>query len=181
MFEWFKRRRVPGGDDSERFPTIERLPTVRFDASLVSHSVKADLQQAVRSLAELNPGEVERVYSAALCAIESGGAQDVLYQALIPIEGMKSRRANEITRWLCNRASSMVESQRQLNLGINSAKWRIAGAPCGSAQQSASHEAANGKTFAIHKGMFLDGRWTWPGREEGCSCTSQPLIPGIDA
>jgi hypothetical protein len=38
---------------------------------------------------------------------------------------------------------------------------------------------ANGKLFEISTGMFLNGKWTWPGVEPGCRCISKSVIPGF--
>jgi hypothetical protein len=47
-------------------------------------------------------------------------------------------------------------------------------------EQDAAHKSANGKFFLISEGMFLSGKWTWPGREEGCRCVSKSMIAGFD-
>jgi len=39
--------------------------------------------------------------------------------------------------------------------------------------------AANGKEYDVDKGMWLEQRWTWPGREINCRCVSRSIIPGL--
>jgi hypothetical protein len=75
------------------------------------------------------------------------------------------------------------------SLGITHAIWMYANAPCmihlsypmpGEVQQDAAHCAANGKKYEIAKGLFVDGKWTWPGLEVGCKCTARSVIPGLE-
>jgi hypothetical protein len=47
-------------------------------------------------------------------------------------------------------------------------------------QRDAAHCAANGKRYEISKGLFVDGKWTWPGVDEGCKCVSRSIIPGLE-
>ena len=58
--------------------------------------------------------------------------------------------------------------------------WLYSGAPCGDAEQDEAHRAANGKPYSANNGMLLNGKWTRPGREEGCKCVSKSLIEGLD-
>ena len=44
-------------------------------------------------------------------------------------------------------------------------------------QQDSAHRAANGKRYEISKGLFVDGKWTWPGVEEGCKCLARAVLP----
>jgi hypothetical protein len=31
------------------------------------------------------------------------------------------------------------------------------------------------------KGLFVDGKWTWLGAEEGCKCSSRSVLPCSEA
>lgn len=102
--------------------------------------------------------------------------------------GVAQWRAGAISRFLVNRVNSVLDAERQLSLGITEATWMYSGAPCIDPReewtdayraQDAAHKAANGKRFKIRKGMYVDGRWTWPGREEGCKCVSRRMIKGF--
>jgi hypothetical protein len=92
------------------------------------------------------------------------------------IDGMTKRRAAEIAGILNNKATALMQRTRQVALGITQAKWLYSGAPCKlnpksslapDERQDAAHKTANGKLFDVGKGMFLDGKWTWPGVEPG--------------
>jgi len=86
--------------------------------------------------------------------------------------------------------STYVMHQRQLarwrELGITHAIWLYANAPCiedpshataADVQRDAAHCSANGKKYEISKGLFVDGKWTWPGVEEWCKCWARPVLP----
>lgn len=85
-----------------------------------------------------------------------------------------------------SREQALSNQNRQLELGISEATWLYSGAPCyidpkkPQGGQDACHKAANGKRFKIAEGMFLDGKWTWPGHENGCRCVSRSIIPELD-
>jgi len=90
--------------------------------------------------------------------------------------------------------SSYVIHQRQLarwrELGITHAIWLYANAPCmedpshataANVQRDAAHCSVNGKRYEISKGLFVDGKWTWPGVEEGCKCVARAVLPQLEA
>jgi hypothetical protein len=166
------------------------IPTVKFDASRVTEAVKADIRQNIIRLEEIDRNHFDRVYEAALRSISAGRDLRVLYNALIEmkISGMTKRRAADIALLLNNKATALMDRERLESLGIKHALWVYSGAPCEinpkeptgqESQQNAAHKAANGKSFDVSKGMFLDGKWTWPGVEPGCRCMSRPVVPGL--
>lgn len=166
------------------------IPTVKFDASRVTETVKADLRKNIMLLGEIDKNNFEQVYDAALRSISAGGDLQVLYNVLMQmnINGMTKQRAAEIARLLNNKATAIMQRTRQESLGIMQAKWLYSGAPCKinrknptdqENRQDAAHRAANGKPFDVSKGMFVDGKWTWPGVEPGCRCVSKSIVPGF--
>jgi hypothetical protein len=157
------------------------VPTVKFDPARVTETVKADLRQKIKSINEVSAADFEMIYDAALRSISAGGALHILYQALMTIEGIGKRRAREISLSLNNKATALIQTEQQRRLGIKYAVWMYSGAPCGGAEQDAAHKAADGKPFLVNEGLFLNGRWTWPGREDGCKCFSMPVLPGAFA
>lgn len=180
IFGWFSK----GG---EPLPSKPTLPTVRFDSSRVKDHVKADLWASIQEFEDLPLGSEQAVYDAALRSIMKGRAFDILSRALVAMDVHKSRAA-EITTLLHNRATAMMALDRQLALGITEGKWLYSGAPCYSTRrpspadlrQDAAHKAANGKVFALTTGLVIDGRATHPGREPGCKCMANSVIPGFD-
>ena len=155
------------------------IPTVKFDPNKVTKRVRADLRQNINAIPELKAYSIEGIFDAALLSISKGRALNILYDALLSLEGMNPARAGEISRSLNNKATALIQAEEQERLGIDYAYWLYSGAPCGDAIQDAAHKAANGQTYPICKGMFLNGKWTLPGRDEGCKCVSRSLIPGF--
>jgi hypothetical protein len=85
-----------------------------------------------------------------------------------------------------SRERALSRRNHQMELGVTEAIWLYSGAPCDidpknpQGNQDASHKAANGNRFKIAEGMFLDGKWTWPGHEDGCRCVSRAVIPALE-
>ncbi|MGA3304593.1 MAG: hypothetical protein ABSC26_01145 [Stellaceae bacterium] len=156
----------------------KEIPTVSFDATKVTETVKTDLNQNLQAIQEIPSGDFEAIYDAALRSISVGRALDVLYQALMTLDGMSKRRAKEISLSLNNKATALMNAEQQERLGIKYAIWCYSGAPCG--ERDSTHKAANGKPYLVSKGMHLNGRWTRPGREDGCKCVSRSMIAGFD-
>jgi hypothetical protein len=176
---------------NEAWPSMDQVAVrfnplaIAFDPARVSETVKADLRQNIKLVAEVGVDDVDMIYGAALHSILSGGDLHTLFRVLMTIDGMGERRAEDLSRSLNNKASALIQAERYEQLGIKYAIWRYSGAPCGSqdprdvagAEQDTSHKAADGKPYLTSKGMLLNGRWTWPGREDGCKCFSTPILP----
>jgi hypothetical protein len=166
------------------------IPTVKFDVSRVTDTVKANIRENIALLEEIDREHLDQVYDAALRSISAGRDLSILYKALMQmnIDGMTKGRAAEIARILNNKATALIQKEQQESLGIKSAVWLYSGAPCllnhklpadWEKRQDAAHRNANGKPYDVNKGMFLDGKWTWPGVEPGCRCVSKSVVRGF--
>ena len=169
-------------------PNLQTLPTVKFDASTVNESVKADLRRSINSLPDLQKKHTQQIYEAVLRSILAGRDLHLAFTAIMAIDGMSEERAAEISRSLNDRATALIGRERQASLGITQAKWMYSNAPCmrdpnhptaADVQRDSAHRSANGKHYEIGKGLFVDGKWTWPGVEEGCKCSSRAILPGL--
>jgi hypothetical protein len=170
---------------------MEAMPTIKFDPSVVTKSVKADLRRNVELLAGAEKKHVENIYELALRSIV--GRRDFYSFCTemmdMHIKGMTRSKAAEIGTSLANKAGAVTDKERQASLGITHAKWLYANAPfmrdpshpsAEEVQQDAAHRAANGKRYEVSKGLFVDGKWTWPGVEEDCKCVSRSILPGLE-
>jgi len=162
------------------------MPTVKFGASLVTKGVKANLRRNIESLPDLGKKHRRVVYNVALRSIKAGRDLHMLATALVSIAGMSNGRAGEVALSLHNKATAEIERDRSVSLGITHATWLYGNAPCmknpfkptdAETRQDAAHKEANGKRYEVRKGLFLDGKWTWPGMEEGCKCVSRIVLP----
>jgi hypothetical protein len=177
-----------GGDKHERiFPNVSvaepvrRVPTVKFDPARVTDAIKEDIRESVSKIKDFGEPHFDCIYEAALRSVSRGMDAAALFNAIMDLQlpAMTKRRAGEISININRRAKALVDRNEQMAIGIKYATWNYSGAPC-HPRQDAAHRAANGKRYAIAKGMPLHGRRTMPGREEGCKCFSRPIIPGVD-
>ena len=152
--------------------------TVKFDPGLWTETVKADLRKNVKALEGVEPGDVDAIYEAALGAFRDGFNLHNFSQAVVAM-GISRKRAKEIGLNLSSKANALMWAERMEKVGIKYAIWKYANVPCGDPVQDFAHKAVNGKTFLVSKGMLVNGKWTLPGRENGCKCVSRALIPGV--
>ena len=180
FFETLKRL---GHKSTEAAEPTHTIPTVGFDASRVTDAIKDDIWKNILVL-EIDKQYVDRVYDAAIRSISAGRDLGMLHDTLMQLNigGMTKRRAGEIALFLNNRATALMNSERQGSLRIRQALWLYSGAPCEidpkkPTGQDAAHRAANGKSFDVSKGMLLNGKWTRPGAEDGCKCSPRSISP----
>jgi hypothetical protein len=131
----------------------------------------------LKSLEELQPEQREGVYLNYAVWKLLGGVGP-------KIDGI---RVVEIMRSLDKKRTEQSNRERQTSLGITHAIWICSnGGPCmrdpshptaADVQQDSAHRAANGTKYEIAKGLLVDGKWTWPGFEEWCSCMSRSVLP----
>lgn len=165
---------------SQSAPGLPTTPTVKLHLSTLSESVKSNLRRNIELIDDLGKKDVQHIYEAAL------RDSHVLFAALMTVEGMSKGRAAEIALSLHSKAKAQTDRERQASLGITAAIWLYSNAPCmrnpshpapEEVQQDTAHRMANGKRFEITKGLFVDGKWTWPGVEDECRCFSRAILP----
>ncbi|MDB5777600.1 MAG: putative phage head morphosis protein [Herbaspirillum sp.] len=128
----------------------------------------------IRSIASQHLSDVEGMV---MRSVSAGRDLGTLSQELAARYGVTKRRAAFIARDQNNKATANITRVRQDGLGITEAQWIHSH---GGAHPRPSHVAAAKKRYAIKEGMYLDGKWTWPGVEPGCRCISRSVIPGLD-
>jgi SPP1 gp7 family putative phage head morphogenesis protein len=92
--------------------------------------------------------------------------------------GVSKRRAAFIARDQTNKATAVITRARQQEIGITQALWTHSSA---GKHPRPEHVAADGKPYDVAKGMWLEGKWTWPGHEINCRCISRSIVPGFFA
>lgn len=167
-----------------------KVPTVKFDTERVTEAVKVDLKNNIKKIKEFDESSFEKIYEAALQSVSRGRDLGVLAAAIMDLKlpAMTKRRAGEIALSLNNKATALMSRDQGMSKGIKYGIWSYSGAPCQinpkkpsakDIRQDAAHKAADGKRYELAKGMRLNGKFTTPGREEGCRCASRAIIPGI--
>ena len=118
---WFRRllqlSAEPTEDKKDYSPSVryamEAMPTIKFDPSVVTKSVKADLRRNVELLAGVEKKHVKQIYELALRSIV--GRRDFHSFCTevmdMHIEGMTRSKAAEIGRSLANKAGAVIEQR----------------------------------------------------------------------
>jgi len=97
-----------------------------------------------------------------------------MVKAIRAIYPVTVKRAGFIARDQSNKLNAATVRARQLDLGLTQGKWMHSHA---GHKPRPSHLAADGKTFELAKGMFLDGEWVLPGEKPNCRCSWRIVIP----
>lgn len=85
-----------------------------------------------------------------------------------------AKRANFIARDQSNKLTAATNRTRKLELGLTQAVWKHSHA---GKKPRPEHVKADGKVYDVAKGMFLEGKWTWPGYEINCRCSDRAVLP----
>lgn len=164
--------------------TLER--GIKGEGFAVKFTMTESMREAYQAVIGENVGLIKSIASEHLTQVEGLVMRSVargrdlgsLTKELQVRYGVTKRRAALIARDQNNKATSTLTAARQKTLGITEAIWKHSHA--GKVPRP-SHLTANGKTFQLDKGLYLDGKWVMPGEEINCRCTWQPVIPGFDA
>ena len=124
----------------------------------------------IRSIPEKYFTEVEGLV---MRSVARGRDLSFLTEELQKRYGITRRRAALIARDQNAKATSVMQSARQMSLGITHGIWRHSHA---GKEPRQSHVKADGKKFDLSKGMYLDDKWVMPGEEINCRCTWSPVL-----
>lgn len=141
----------------------------------VNNTVQAAIAENVNLIKSISDQYYTQVEGIVLRGVSRG--QDVARIA----EDLEHRlhverdRARTIARDQTNKATASIGRTRMLDAGITTAIWRHSGR---SKNPRPSHVAADGLEFDLRQGLFIDGKWVFPGEEINCGCRAQPVISG---
>lgn len=151
--------------------------TVRLEQSAglrdVLHATVSENVSLIRSIPQQHLAEVE---SLVMRSVARGRDLATLTKDLEARYGITRRRAAFIARDQNSKATSAADHARRMDLGLKESVWMHSH---GGKHPRPSHVAADGKTYETAKGMFIDGRWTFPGEDPNCRCVSRAVVPGI--
>ena len=146
---------------------FKMTPAVRdaFNASLAENVglIKSIPQKYLQQV----EGIVMRSYSA-------GADLHSMFTQLKKLYPMTNRRASLIARDQSNKANSVINKARRMELGIKEAIWMHSNA--GKVPRPA-HVAANGRKFKVAEGCLISGEYIQPGEKINCRCTSRAVLP----
>lgn len=152
--------------------------TVEFKLSRAANdALQAVMTENVGLIKSIASEHLSDVEGLVMRSVARGRDLGTLTDELSERYGVTRRRAAFIARDQNNKATSVITSVRQRGLGIKLARWRhsLAGA-----HPRNAHQAVDGKTYDVTKGMLIDGRYVFPGEDPNCRCTSQSVIPGLE-
>lgn len=151
--------------------------TVEFHTTrAVNDILQATITENVGLIRSIAQEHLSAVEGMVMRSVTAGRDLKTLTDELQTRFGVTRRRAAFIARDQNNKATSAIQRARQTELGITQAIWLHSGA---GKHPRPEHVAANGKVYDVAKGMYLDGKWTFPGMEPNCRCCSRAVIPGF--
>jgi SPP1 gp7 family putative phage head morphogenesis protein len=152
--------------------------TVEFKMTAATNDVyQATIGENVGLIKSIAQEHLSDVEGLVMRSVTQGRDLGQLTEELAKRYDITKRRAALIARDQNNKATATINKARQRQLGITQAKWMHSHA---GKHPRPSHVAANGKTYDIDKGMYLDGEWLLPGQAINCRCTSKSIIPGLE-
>lgn len=154
--------------------------TVRFKMTRAMN----DAYQAVRaenvSLIKSIPTQyLAQVEQAVMRSVAAGRDMGSLVKEMTERFDVTKRRAALIARDQNNKATSVMQRARQLQLGITKGRWIHS---AGGREPRPEHVAFSGKTFDLVRGHdFENGEGVvWPGTAINCRCVYAAVVPGFD-
>ena len=152
--------------------------TVKFTMTpLLQDAYSAAIEENVGLIKSIASEHLAEVQGLVMRSVQAGRSMKELTDELVTRYGITRRRAALIARDQNNKATSVMNAAKQIELMGDDAEatWKHSAA---GKHPRPEHVAANGKTYKVKQGMFLEGKWTWPGREINCRCTSSLIIKG---
>lgn len=144
--------------------------------SAMNDAYQAVIGENVNLIKSIASEHLTQVETLVMQSVQTGRDLGTLSKELQARYGVTKRRAALIARDQNNKATATVTRVRQQGLGITTAIWKHSHA---GKTPRPSHLKADGQEYEIAKGMFLDGKWVWPGTEINCRCVSRSVIPGL--
>jgi SPP1 gp7 family putative phage head morphogenesis protein len=151
--------------------------TVEFKMTpAMNNALQATISENVgliRSIPEKYFTEVEGMV---MRSVARGRDLSTLTDELQQRYGITRRRAALIARDQNQKSTSVMQTARQLSLGITQGIWRHSHA---GKEPRKSHVAADGKIFELSEGLMIDGELIYPAQKINCRCTWSPVIKGL--
>lgn len=148
--------------------------TVQFKMTpAVRDAFEASLAENISLIKSIPERYFQQVEGIVMRSYSSGRDLETMVAELKALYPAAAHRAELIARDQSNKANAVVNSARQMELGITRAKWMHSHA---GKNPRPDHVAANGKEYDIAQGCLISGKYIQPGEEINCRCTSRPII-----
>jgi hypothetical protein len=170
--------------------STSKLREIMRDAGIsVEFKQSAPVRAALGAIVDENVGLIRSIASEHLSAVNGivmrGVAQGrdlhFISRELRDLFDVPKHRAALIARDQNNKATAAILRIRQQEADITHAVWVHSTAGKVPRPEHVAFAAGKlgGPTYAVVKGAYLEGKWTWPGVEINCRCVSRPIIPGF--
>jgi uncharacterized protein with gpF-like domain len=162
----------------------------------VQFKVSPEIQAVMNSAVTENVGliksiasqHLQRVEGIVMRGVQKGNDLNTVQKELQQQFDLPKKRAALIARDQTFKLNSVVTKTRQAQAGIKRAVWmhsqiRTPGhfRPEHLSFSDGKHvPGAHGPVYEVDKGAYLENRWTWPGFEINCRCSSRPIIEGFE-
>lgn len=174
---WFAQKTKSYTDGSLQNILKESGFAVKFKMTEpMQDAYQAIIHENVWLIKSISSEHLQEVQGLVMRSVQQGRNLGDLTSELTKRYGITKRRAALIARDQNNKATATTTRVHHKQLGITQAVWKHSHA---GKHPRPSHLKADGDVYDIDKGMYLDGKWTWPGVEICCRCVSKPLIPGL--
>jgi SPP1 gp7 family putative phage head morphogenesis protein len=140
--------------------------------------VKAIVAENVSLIRSIPDQYMKGVEGSVMRSVQIGRDVGGLAKELQEHYGVTKRRASLISRDQNNKATAAMNRSRQLEVGIEKARWKHSH---GGKTPRPTHVAADGEVYEVAKGWYDPAvkKYIQPGELISCRCTSQSIIPGF--
>ena len=176
LAEWFAQKTKNYTDGSLKAILQEAGIAVQWKMTdTMRDAYQAVIHEQVGLIRSIPRDYLMEVQGLVMRSVQVGRDASYLTDELTKRYGITQRRAELISRDQNNKATSVMNRARQLEIGITEAKWRHSHA---GQHPRISHLEADGKIYNIAEGCKIDGEYIWPGEKINCRCTAKPILPG---
>lgn len=163
------------------FPLKGMLPTkyeefkieISQDTKNLILAKEAAIKDNVALITNMTQDASKKIHSAVMEASSRGRDTKYLREQLMKIENMTKNRAKLIAEDQLGKVTSILDTTKQVNLGIEENIWKHSRA---GKEPRQSHVAANGKVYKLSQGCLIDGEHIYPGQKINCRCYSSPVL-----
>lgn len=162
----------------------------------VDFKVNPEVQAAMAAAVVENVGliksiasqHLQRVEGVVMRNVQKGADLHTMTRELHEQFDVPLKRAAFIARDQNSKMTTVITKARQTQAGIKRAAWMHSNIttpghfrPEHLAFSRGEHSpGAKGPIYVVADGAYLENRWTWPGFEINCRCTSRPIIEGFE-
>lgn len=134
--------------------------------------MKLKLDDNVALVQGLVESEMNQLKNQVMRNMANGAPASELARGIRNHLNVSRNRAETIARTEVNTLTGQLNDRRALEIGLTKGIWR----GVEDNRERKSHREAEGKEFDLRKGLKIDGKYTWPGREPNCRCwTEYPM------